>query len=209
MSKKKLTVSGLSNTLTHAGIILIDQQNERRAILRRALNDFNYRILTELTDCHSLLNEVEHFNPDILVIGTDIPDQQTLKQLVRLHTMSPCPIIMFAEKHTPEAIESSVKAGVTAYIVDDIQPQRLKSIIDVAYARFQEYQALRNELDHTKTQLENRKLLEKAKGLLMQQKGLSEEDAFKALRKMAMDKGQTLAAMSKSVVDVWELLAAP
>ncbi|WP_440874921.1 ANTAR domain-containing response regulator [Thalassotalea sp. PLHSN55] len=190
-----------------AKIILIDAISHRRSILRRALNDFGYQIVAELHNCQNLSAQVEAVTPDIIVIGTDIPDEQTLEQLVKLHAISPYPIIMFAEKHTPETIESSVSAGVSAYIVDDIQPQRLKSIIEVAYARFQNYQALRQELVETKTELENRKILEKAKGILMEQKNLNEQQAFKALRKMAMDKGQTMAAISKSVIDVWELLA--
>lgn len=193
--------------LHQASIILIDPQTERRAILRRALNDFGYQILAELQDCTKLIASVQTLSPEIIVIGTDIPDTNTLEQLVKLHQLSPYPIIMFAEKHTPETIKSSVSAGVSAYIVDDIQPQRLKSIIEVAYARFQQYQALRQELDQTKTELENRKLLEKAKGILMEQKNLTEQQAFKALRKMAMDKGQTMATISTSVIDVWQLLA--
>lgn len=187
-------------------ILLIDDQKTRRSILNRALTDFGYLVTEKLENCDDLINKVTENNAEILVIGTDIPNAATLAQLAILKKESPRPIIMFAEKHTPQAIETSIKAGVSAYIVDDIQPQRMKSIIDVAHARFKEYQSLRTELDQTKTQLENRKLLEKAKGLIMKQKNLDEADAYKALRKMAMDKGQTTAVVSRNLIDAWDLL---
>lgn len=187
-------------------ILLIDDQKNRRSIINRALNDFGYLVTEKLDNCNDIINKVNQHKAEILVIGTDIPNSATLSQLALLKKEAPRPIIMFAEKHTPQAIETSIKAGVSAYIVDDIQPQRMKSIIDVAHARFKEYQSLQKELKQTKTQLENRKLLEKAKGLLMKQKNLDEDEAYNTLRKMAMDKGQTTATISRNLIDAWELL---
>lgn len=213
---KKLTVVAInkneapiteSNNPNPVTILLIDELKSRRSILNRALTDFGYQVKAQLVSCENLLEEVEYHQAQIIVIGTDIPTKETIAQLVLLHKSSPRPIILFSEKHTPQVVERSIKAGVTTFVVDDIQPQRLKSIVDVAYVRFKEYQSLREELDETKNQLAQRKIIEKAKGLLMEQKTLSEDDAYKALRKMAMDKGQTLGQVSKNLIDVWELLA--
>ncbi len=109
-----------------------------------------------------------------------------------VNQLLPLPIIIFAENDSPNVIKKAIKSGVSAYIVSEIHPQRIKSIISVANERFKAVESLKNELKQAKTQLESRKLIERAKGLLMEQKQLTEKESYEALRKMAMNQGSTL-----------------
>lgn len=119
----------------------------------------------------------------------------------------PLPIVIFVENDSLNVIQNAMKAGVSAYVVHETLPQRVKSVISVANARFKETQSLRNELKQAKTQLESRKLIERAKGLLMEQKQISEKQAFNTLRKMAMNQGNSLAMVAKNIIDVCEVLS--
>jgi response regulator NasT len=113
---------------------------------------------------------------------------------------------MFAERSDQETTENAIRAGVSAYVVDGLNPDRLKPLVEVAIARFREFQALRQELAETRSKLAERKVIEKAKGLLMQKKQLNEQEAYQALRKMAMDRNQRLGEVAQNVIDVMELL---
>jgi len=116
------------------------------------------------------------------------------------------PVVMFAEDQQTETINQVIKAGVSAYIVDGLEPKRLKAIIDIAIARFKEQQGLKEELKKTKTQLEDRKLIDRAKAILIKSQGYSEEQAYHALRKLAMERAVSLGEMAKNVIAMAELL---
>ena len=186
--------------------LLVDPLHSRSSLLKRALTDNSYQIVEQVQDVTQIVERTEFHQPDILVVGMDLPDDETLSQMVVLRKIHPLPVIVFAEKDTPQMIQKVVAAGVSAFIVDDIQVQRLPSIINIAIARFNEQQSLVKELNVTKTKLADRKTLERAKGLLMAQKGMSEDEAYKSLRKMAMDKGQSIVSVSESIIDVLKLL---
>ena len=186
--------------------LLVDPLHSRSSLLKRALTENSYQIVEQVQDVTQIVERTEFHQPDILVVGMDLPDDETLSQMVVLRKIHPLPVIVFAEKDTPQMIQKVVAAGVSAFIVDDIQVQRLPSIINIAIARFNEQQSLVKELNVTKTKLADRKTLERAKGLLMAQKGMSEDEAYKSLRKMAMDKGQSIVSVSESIIDVLKLL---
>lgn len=185
--------------------LLVDPLGSRASLLRRALRENAYPIIETVTNVSLMLKKAEEHEPDILVVGMDLPDEDTLQYLVSLRECYPLPVIVFSEKDTPQMIQKVVKAGVSAFIVDDIQVQRLPTIINIAIARFHEQQGLIKELNTTKTKLAERKILEKAKGLLMKQKGLSEDEAYTSLRKLAMDKGQPIVKVAESIIDVFSL----
>ncbi|GAB3095282.1 ANTAR domain-containing protein [Aestuariicella hydrocarbonica] len=189
-------------------VLLLDADPERASALRRGLEDSGYRLALKMKDSGQLLKQVEAHQPDILVIGTDAPDQALLQQLQLIRDYCPKPVIMFAEKEAPKLIRQVVASGVNAFVVNDIQPHRLSSIINIASARFKETLSLRQELETTRTKLADRKKVDRAKGMLMSNQGLSEEEAYRMLRKMAMDKGQPLAAVADSVIDVVAMLGA-
>ena len=190
-------------------ILLIDADSSRASLLRRTLIEYGYNVIGKLTDAQNLVEQVRHYSPDLLVIGVDLPDELTLENLSQLNQRAPRPVVVFAEKNAPKMIQSAVKAGVSAYIVDNIQPQRFRSIIEIAMARFNEFNGMRIELEDTKSKLADRKLLERAKGLLMEKKGISEPQAYQQLRKMAMDKGVTLSLVAENIIDVFEMLDQP
>ncbi len=144
---------------------------------------------------------------EVLILVTDSPSEQVLKDLAEVNQLLPLPIIIFSENESPNVIQQAIKSGVSAYVVNEMFPQRLQSIISVANERFKAVQSLRNELKQAKTQLESRKYIDRAKGLIMEQKSISENEAYSTLRKMAMDQGCSLATVSKNIIDVCQLLS--
>lgn len=202
-----MSVFSRHQTLSSAqSVLLLDIDLERQLALERGLVDSGYALLEKLTDASLLLKRVRFHQPHILVVGIDAPDAVVLEQLRLIHDTCPVPVVMFAEKEAPKLIKTIVKAGVNGFVVNDIQAHRIRPIIDIATARFQEAQDLRRELEATKTQLEGRKLIDRAKGLLMSHRDLSEDEAYRALRKMAMDKGRPLAEIAETLIDVLTLL---
>lgn len=188
-------------------VMLIDAHSGRSAILEQALSDAGYRITVRTAGTHKLLQQVREARPDVILIDIDLPDRDTLEQLREIGQDQPRPIVMFAERSDPETTAAALRAGVSAYVVDDLNPRRLQPIMDVAIARFREYQALRRELEETRSRLAERKVIEKAKGLLMAQRNLNEEEAYQTLRKLAMDRNQRIGEVARTVVSLLELLS--
>jgi|TARA_B110000116_G_C16761983_1_gene548886 response regulator NasT len=192
---------------TNIVVLLIEEPQVRTSPLKKALLDFNYQITKQLSFNDNIITEVEYCNPDILILSTDLASDKMLKDLAEINKLLPLPIVIFAEYDSPNVIKKAIKAGVSAYVVHEILPQRIKSILLVANERFKAVQALRNELKQAKSQLEDRKYIERAKGYIMQQKQISESEAYAALRKMAMDQSSTLATVSKNIIDVCQLFS--
>ncbi|MDS4029107.1 MAG: ANTAR domain-containing protein [Candidatus Contendobacter sp.] len=188
-------------------VMLIDAHSGRSAILEQALSDAGYRITVRTAGTRKLLQQVRETKPDVILIDIDLPDRDTLEQLREIGQDQPRPIVMFAERSDPETTAAALRAGVSAYVVDDLNPRRLQPIMDVAIARFREYQALRRELEETRSRLAERKVVEKAKGLLMAQRSLNEEEAYQTLRKLAMDRNQRIGEVARTVVSLLELLS--
>jgi response regulator NasT len=143
---------------------------------------------------------------DVVIVNSDIPDEEVFANLTDVNKTKPKPIVMFAEKSSSEMANSAIKSGVNAYIVDGLEENRVQPIIDVAIARFREFQALKDELDATRSMLSERKAVEKAKGLLMEHKEITEDEAYQSLRKMAMNKNKRIVDVSESVINAFELL---
>ncbi|MDD2762149.1 MAG: ANTAR domain-containing protein, partial [Methylomonas sp.] len=154
----------------------------------------------------NLLQTVQNLQPDAVVLNLYSPTEAVLNMMLALNQQCPVPVIMFAEDQQTETINKVIKAGVSAYIVEGLEPRRVKAIIEVAIARFNEQKALKDELQKTKNQLEDRKLIDRAKGILSQSKGYSEDQAYHALRKLAMDRKVSLGEMAKNVIAMAELL---
>lgn len=198
-------ISDNSNT----SVLLIEDKPNSNSSLKKALRDFCYHVTKQLSLDDNIIAEIELCNPDILILAIDLPSEKILKDLAEINQLLPLPIIIFAENDSLTVIQNSIKSGVSAYVVHELFPQRISSIISVANERFKEVQALRNELKLAKTQLESRKLIERAKGHIMQLKQVSENEAYGSLRKMAMDQGTPIAMVAKNIIDVYELLSTP
>jgi response regulator NasT len=208
--KSNTTKYQLNSSLNEQlSILLVEKGVDQKSLLTRSLVDFGYQVIKHSYQNDNIIEQIELYNPNILILATDLPSNSILRSLSEVNQLLPLPIIIFAENDSPNVIKKAIKSGVSAYIVSEIHPQRIKSIISVANERFKAVESLKNELKQAKTQLESRKLIERAKGLLMEQKQLTEKESYEALRKMAMNQGSTLAMVAKNIIDVCSLLSAP
>jgi len=144
--------------------------------------------------------EAARFSPDVVVIASDSPDRDTLESLREASHNNPRPVVMFVDRSEPGLAEQAVRAGVAAYIVDGLAPSRVRSILDVAMSRFALTQQLRGDLAKAKADLESRKVVDRAKGLLMKERGLDEDGAYRLLRKLAMDRGKPIGAIAADLL---------
>lgn len=187
-------------------VVLVDDDPGRTAILEQALDDAGYRVIARLPSCDPLNTEITHLQPDVIIIDMESPGRDILEHMQSITNERPKPIVMFANQSDSGTIEKAIKAGVSAYIVDGLNANRVKPIIEVAIARFREYHALRQELQDTKAKLSERKLIERAKGILMEKRNMGEDEAYKALRKMAMDRNIRLVQAAENIIAVADLL---
>jgi response regulator NasT len=185
---------------------LAEDLEERAETLREGLARAGHDVVASLSSPLELLQAVERLRPDVIVIDTESPTRDVLEHLVMVSQSSPRPIVMFASDSGGEAIRDAVRAGVSAYVVDGLDAGRVNSIVEVACARFDELQRLKVELADANLKLSERKLVERAKGLLMRSRGLSEDDAYHALRKLAMSRKQRLGDVAQHLIDSAELL---
>jgi len=186
-------------------ILLVDQHPGRGAIIQQALADAGYTQVERVPADRALAEGVRRFGPDIIIIDMEAPGRDTLEQMREIGRDQPKPIILFSNNRDSDYIRQAVRAGVSAYIVDGLDKERVIPIVEVALARFREFEALRRELAETRDQLADRKIIEKAKGLLMKQHGLSEDKAYNVLRKAAMDRNQKIVDIARTLIAIQEL----
>ena len=186
-------------------ILLVDQHPGRSAILQQALSDAGYDIVAKINADGALSEEVKAFKPDVIIIDMEAPGRDTLEQMREIGRDHPKPIILFSNNRDKDYIRQAVKAGVSAYVVDGLDAARISPIVEVALARFREFEALRKELDETRNQLADRKIIDRAKGILMKQHGISEDKAYSVLRKAAMDRNQKVSDIARTLVTLSEM----
>ncbi|WP_018150520.1 ANTAR domain-containing response regulator [Leeia oryzae] len=174
--------------------------------LRPALEAVGYEVIAEVSSVRALLHAVEAQMPDVVIIDTESPSRDTLEQLSVMHASAPRPVVMFSDEADQAVIRSAVASGVTAYIVDGLTPSRLAPILEVAKARFDEERQLRERLASAEQQLADRKIIEKAKGILMQKRQLTEPEAYELMRKQAMKQGVKLGEVARQLVAMADLL---
>jgi two-component system, response regulator / RNA-binding antiterminator len=188
-------------------VLVVDESAERAEMLRAALRPAGYEV-TALFSPLALLETIEKLEPDVIIIDTESPSRDVLEHLVMMSRHTPRPVVMFAADGTPETIRAATRAGVSAYVVDSLDKNRIRTIIDAAVARFEEMQSLRAQLAEANQKLLDRKLVERAKGLLMKSRGLDEDAAYALLRRMAMDRQLKLRELAQRLVDAADLLGA-
>ncbi|GHC38563.1 ANTAR domain-containing response regulator [Aidingimonas halophila] len=185
-------------------VLLVDDEVVRAAMVEEALASEGHQVICHLTSPASLNDMVRRHQPDVVIIDMESPDRDTLESMSQLNRENPKPVVFFADEHDPDTMQAALKAGVSAYVVDGLVQSRVKTIIDVAITRFEAFQSMRQELDKARNQLAERKRIERAKGLLMKHQGCDEEEAYRMLRKIAMDRGQRIAQVANSVIDILE-----
>ncbi len=187
-------------------VMIIDEVVERAEVLQRALVQSGYEMIAHVPSTFDLHRQVVALKPDIVIIETDSPDRDTLENLCVMSRDEPRPVVMFTHDGNGEKIRAATEAGVSAYVVDGMAAERIGPIIDAAIARFEQFQALKRGLEDTELKLAERKLIERAKGILMRSRNLSEDDAYRALRKQAMESNAQLAEIARQVIAVAGLI---
>jgi response regulator NasT len=187
-------------------VLIVDDSEERRELVRQALADVHCEVLGFASIEDDLSRGVEIYNPDVVIIDMESPGRDTLENLQSVQSCAPRPIVMFTQDDDGATIARATRAGVSAYVVDGVGTKRVRPILDAAIERFQQYQSLTEELEKTRAQLEERKLIDRAKGILMNQRGLSEEEAYKAMRKLAMSNNKRLVDIAESITTAAKLL---
>ncbi len=195
------------NTVIHdEGDEALHAQAERARVLRIGLLEAGYDIIASLPPDMYLPERIAQLQPDMIIVDAESDTRDVLEHVVIATRDERRPIVMFTEDQDPESMEAAVEAGVSAYVVAGLQGERIKPVLQVALAQFKREQKLLDELSDTKSKLAERKVIERAKGLLMERQRFSEEQAYQKLRSMAMSKNLKLSEVAQRILDVEDLL---
>jgi len=186
-------------------ILLADSMDSSQPLLRVA-SRAGYRLAKLIGREDAAARYVESLRPDAMIIVSDRIDEPILRQIDAVMNTRPIPMLVFTRDSRPETIDRAVKAGATTYVVDCNDPERLSALLGVAMARFDEQQRLKKELMITKNALQERKIVEKAKGIIMKSKSLSEDQAYKAMRNLAMNHNKRIGEIAKQIISASEVL---
>ena len=181
-------------------VMLVDDHPSRAQLVEEHLKAAGFEVLSVISSATGLLFQIEQHRPDVVLIDLQSPDRDVLESLAIVNRHSPTAMVMFAQEDDPDYIRQAVEAGISTYLMEGINPAKVKPVIEVAMAQFKSFQELRQELDTARTQLQDRTLIEKAKGLLMLQKRISENEAHQLLTRLAMDNNQRLRDVAQTVI---------
>jgi two-component system, response regulator / RNA-binding antiterminator len=187
-------------------IVIVDENPVRAAILADGLREAGFTQVIRLDETANLLAHIYAIDPDVILIDLENPSRDVLEQMFQVSRAVRRPIAMFVDQSDSASIQASVDAGVSAYIVDGLKKERVKHILDLCISRFYAFSRLQTELEKTKTALEERKVIDRAKGILMKAKNLSEEEAYALLRRTAMNENRKIAEVAQSVLTAADLL---
>ena len=162
--------------------------------------------MVHLNETSHLLTRIYSIDPDVILIDLENPSRDVLEQMFQMSRVVKRPIAMFVDQSDSASIEAAVDAGVSAYIVGGLHKERIKNILDLCISRFNAFARLQDELDRTRTALDERKVIDRAKGILMKARKLNEEEAYALLRRTAMNEKKKIAEVAQSVVTAAELL---
>lgn len=188
-------------------VLLVNDTNKQVGRLRAALIQAGCEIVEEVSSALMIPKKVAELRADVVIIDTESPSRDVLEQICVVTQDEPRPIVMVSEDTQPSAIKAAIKAGVSAYVVEDIDKHRLSAVLDIAQARFEIDQSLMQQIRQAESRLNERKVVERAKGLLMQLRSMTEPEAFHAMRKIAMDRNIRIIDVAKKLLSMNELLA--
>ncbi len=187
-------------------IVIVDESPIRAAILEEGLRDAGFTQVVHISEMQSLLARIDAVDPEIILIDLENPSRDVLEAMFQVSRAVKRPIAMFVDQSDSASIQASVEAGVSAYIVDGLKKERIKPILDLCVSRFNAFAKLQEELERTKSQLEDRKIIERAKGILMKVKGLTEDEAYVLLRSTAMREKKKIGEIAQSIITASEML---
>jgi response regulator NasT len=187
-------------------ILIIDENAIRASILEEGLREAGYRFVTVIGEMRGLLRRIMDIDPDVIFIDLENPNRDVLEQMFQVSRSVRRPVAMFVDRSDTAMIEAAVDAGVSAYIVDGLRKERVKPILDMTISRFNAFNRLRDELDRARQALDERKVIDRAKGILMKSRGIGEEEAYTLMRKTAMSENRRLAEVAQSIVTAAKLI---
>jgi len=187
-------------------ILLIDEAPERARALETALEAAGHTVVARLANAADLTARIASSGAEVIIVDMNSPDRDTIESLREVTRERPRPILMFVDRSDESMITEAINAGVSAYVVDGLNPARVKPVLDVAIARFNQFQVLNDEIAKAKASLAERKVIERAKGILMRERNLSEEDAYRVLRSAAMAQNKRLAEIAESLISAAKML---
>ncbi len=187
-------------------VLLVNDTDKPIADLCQALTEHGYEVLPVVATSRALTEVIKREKPDIVIVDTESPSRDTLEQLALMHAAAPRPVVMFSHDADQQLIRAAVGAGVTTYVVDGLAPERLAPILEVALARFAEESRLRQRLAEVELELANRKLIDRAKGLLMEKRNMTEAQAYEAMRGQAMKQSVKIAEVARRIIAMTDLL---
>ena len=187
-------------------VLVIDENSIRASIIEIGLREAGYDNVTIIDDMNGLARRITEINPDVIVIDLENPNRDMLESIFQISRAVKRPIAMFVDKSDEASIEAAVEAGVSAYIVDGLKQERVRPILKMAISRFNAFSRLNRELEETRGELENRKLIDRAKGLLMRSRGLSEDEAYALMRRTAMNQNRKIVEIAQSLITAASLL---
>ena len=194
---------------TTLSILIIDENRLRASVIEAGLREAGYDNLTLIHDVSGIARRIADVEPDVIFIDLENPNRDMLENMFQLSRAVKRPIAMFVDRSDQAAIEAAVDAGVSAYVVDGLKRERVKPILDMAISRFNAFSRMTRELEEARSELENRKLIDRAKGILMATRGMSEADAYALLRKTAMNQNRKISEIAESLITAAGLLAPP
>ena len=187
-------------------ILLVDQNVTRASILEEGLREGGYTNVTVVRDMQNLLRRIVDADPDVICIDLENPNRDVLEQMFQVSRAVRRPVAMFVDRSDSDMIKAAVESGVGAYVVDGLKKERVKAVLDMAISRFKAFNDLREELDRARQALDERKVIERAKGILMKERGLNEEAAYALLRKAAMSDNRRVIDIAQAVITAAGLL---
>jgi len=186
--------------------MIVDNDIKRSKPLKQSLIDSGFEVIAHIKNDFTLDSKCRELKPDVVIMDVDSPSRDTLENICVMSMNDARPIIMFSHDGDKEKIKAATRAGVSAYVVGTIPSERLTPVIDAAIARFEEFKNLKSELALANLKLDERKIIERAKGLLMRQRNLDEEKAYIMLRDMAMQRKVRIADLANQLVEAAKML---
>jgi two-component system, response regulator / RNA-binding antiterminator len=187
-------------------ILIVDKNPVRAAVLEDGLREAGHVHVVRIDETSHLLARIYAFDPDVILIDLENPSRDVLEQMFQISRAVRRPVAMFVDQSDSASIEAAVDAGVSAYIVGGLRKERIKNILDLCISRFNAFARLQDELERARTALDERKAIDRAKGILMRARNLTEQDAYALLRRTAMNENKKIADVAQSVITAAELL---
>ena len=188
-------------------IIVVEPVRERALMIvdsLKASGDHDIQVISEVS---SLARRIREFDPDVVLVDVTSPSRDMIEELSLAASPMDRPVAMFVDQSEESLTKVAIEAGVSAYVVDNLRPERVKPVLAAAIARFNMFRRMREELAETKRALEERKVIDRAKGMLMKARGVGEDEAYAILRKPAMDKGRKISDVAEALVTAADLLS--